>query len=61
MIINKTDGHFIINSAAISLDGNNVVSFSEGAVVQEFDTKEEMLAAHKQQFPDQYVDEEVIQ
>jgi len=61
MIITKTAGHFIINSAAISLDGNNVVSFSEGAVVQEFDTKEEMLAAHEQQFPDQYVDEEVIQ
>jgi len=61
MIITKTAGHFIINSAAISLDGNNVVSFRDGAVVQEFNTKEEMLAAHEQQFPDQYVEEEGIQ
>jgi len=61
MIITKTDGHFIINSAAISLDGNNVVSFRDDAVVQEFGTKEEMLAAHEQQFPDQYVEEEAIQ
>ena len=61
MIITKTDGHFIINSTAISLDDNNVVSFRDDAVVQEFGTKEEMLAAHEQQFPDQSVDEEAIQ
>ncbi len=55
MIITKTEGHYIINSAAISLDGN-VVSFRDDAVVQEFGTKDEMLAAHEEQFPDQYVE-----
>jgi len=58
MIITKTEGHFIINSAAVSLDGN-VVSYRDDAVVQEFDTKEAMLAAHKEQFPDAYVEEEL--
>ena len=29
-----------------------------GAVVQEFETEEEMLAAHEEQFPEQYESEE---
>ena len=58
MIITKTEGHFIINSTAVSLDGN-VVSYRDDAVVQEFDTEEAMLAAHKEQFPEAYTEEEL--
>jgi hypothetical protein len=50
----KTDGHFIINSAAISLGEGNVVSYRDDATVQEFDTEAAMLAAHQAQFPDAY-------
>ena len=53
MIITKTQGHFIINSTAVSLNGN-VVSYRDDAVVQEFATEEAMLEAHQKQFPDQY-------
>jgi hypothetical protein len=56
-IITKTEGHFIINSSAISLGDNNVVSYRDDATVQEFDTEAEMLAAHQAQFPDAYVNE----
>jgi hypothetical protein len=54
VIITKTEGHFIINSAAISLGRGNQVSYRSDAVVQEFSTDEEMLAAHQTQFPEAY-------
>tara|TARA_R110000868_G_scaffold180030_1_gene420530 strand:- start:379 stop:561 length:183 start_codon:yes stop_codon:yes gene_type:complete len=54
--ITKTEGHFIINSAAISLGDGNVVSYRDDAVVQEFATEAKMLTAHQAQFPDAYVD-----
>ena len=57
MILKKTEGFFIINSAAVALDENTVVSYRADAVVQEFDSEEEMLAAHKEQFPEQYEEE----
>jgi len=60
MIITKTEGHFIINRSAISLDGN-VVSYRDDAVVQVFDTKDAMLAAHREQFPEQYEVEDGIE
>ncbi len=56
-IITKTEGHFIINTAAISLDGT-VVSYRDDATVQEFASEAEMLTAHEAQFPDQYPEEE---
>jgi hypothetical protein len=55
-IITKTDGHFIINSAAVSLGASNVVSYRDDATVQEFVSKTEMQAAHQAQFPDKYTD-----
>jgi len=57
MIITKTEGFFIINGGAVALDENTVMSYRDDAVVQEFDTEEEMLAAHQQQFPEQYEEE----
>ncbi len=57
-ILTKTEGYFIINSAAISLSDDTEVSHRDDATVQEFDTEELMLAAHKEQFPDQYSDED---
>jgi hypothetical protein len=57
MIITKTEGFFIINSGAVALDENTVVTYPADAVVQEFDTEEEMLAAHQAQFPEQYEEE----
>jgi len=57
-IITKTEGHFIINSAAYSLESGNVVSYRDDAVVQEFESKAEMQVAHEAQFPDQYVVED---
>ena len=57
-ILTKTEGYFIINDGAVSLDGTNVVSYRDDATVQEFDTEALMLAAHEEQFPDQYVEEE---
>jgi hypothetical protein len=58
MIVTKSSGHFIINSAAISLGDSNVVSYRDDATVQEFDTESAMLAAHQAQFPDAYVQSE---
>ena len=57
-IITKTEGYFIINTAAVSLDGT-VVSYRDDATVQEFASESEMLTAHEEQFPDQYVEEEL--
>ena len=54
----KTEGCFIINSAAVCLGENEVVSYRSDAIIQEFATKEEMLAAHKLQFPEEYEGEE---
>jgi len=56
-IVTKTEGYYIINSAAVSLVGT-VVSYRDDAVVQEFVTEAEMLTAHELQFPEQYVVEE---
>ena len=58
MIFTKTEGHFIINSSAISLGAGQVVSYRDDATVQEFDTESEMIAAHQAQFPDAYVEGE---
>ena len=57
-ILTKTEGYFIINDGAVSLDGTNVVSYRDDATVQEFDTEALMLAAHEEQFPEQYVEED---
>ena len=57
-IITKTEGYFIVNTAAVSLDGT-VVSYRDDATVQEFASESEMLTAHEEQFPDQYVKEEL--
>ena len=56
-VVTKTKGHFIINTSYASLDGN-VVSFRNDAAVQEFETQEELEAAHRAQFPKQYKDED---
>ena len=53
-IITKTEGHFIINAAAFSLEGGKVVSYRDGTVVQEFESKAEMQEEHEAQFPEQY-------
>ena len=55
-ILTKTEGYFIINDGAVSLSGSNVVSYRDDATVQEFDTEALMLAAHEEQFPEQYSD-----
>jgi hypothetical protein len=55
-ITTKTEGHFIINTAAISLGPNNVVSYRDDATVQEFGTEASMIEAHRLQFPEQYID-----
>ena len=57
-ILTKTEGHFIINDGAFSLSGTDVVLYRDVATVQEFDTEALMLAAHEEQFPEQYVVEE---
>ena len=57
MIITKEDGYFIINSAAFPLTENTVVSYRDDAIVQEFDTEELMVAAHREQFPEQYAED----
>jgi hypothetical protein len=54
----KTEGYFIINSTAVYLGENEVVSYRSDAIIQEFETEEEMLAAHGEQFPEQYESEE---
>jgi len=53
-MVTKTEGHFIINAATFSLEGGNVVSYLDDAVIQEFESKAEMQEAHEAQFPDQY-------
>ena len=59
-IITKTEGHFIIHTSAISLLDGTVVSYRDSARVQEFASEAEMLTAHEEQFPDQYVEEEEL-
>ena len=54
-ILTKTEGHFIINDGAFSLSVPDVVSYRDVATVQEFDTEALMLAAHEEQFPEQYL------
>ena len=56
-IITKTEGHYIINSAAVSLNGT-VVSYRDDATVREFSSEAEMLAIHQHLYPDQYETEE---
>ena len=56
MIITKEDGYFIINDAAFALTDRTVVSYRDDAIVQEFDSEEAMLTAHKEQFPAQYLE-----
>ena len=58
-IITKYEGHYIINSAAVSLDGT-VVSYRDDATVREFSSEAEMLAIHQHLYPDQYVTEEEV-
>ena len=58
-IENKTSGCYIINSTAACLMEGQVVSYRDDAIVQEFETEEEMLAAHQEQFPEQYTEEEI--
>jgi len=58
-IQNKTSCCCIINSTAVVLTEGQVVSYRDDAIVQEFETKEEMFAAHREQFPDQWQEEEV--
>ena len=55
MIITKKDGYFIINGAAFSLTDSTVVSYRDDAIVQEFESEEAMLAAHEDQYPEQYL------
>ena len=57
-IENKTSGCYIINSTAVCLMEGEIVSYRDDAVVQEFETEEEMLVAHEEQFPEQYLEEE---
>ena len=52
-----TTGYHIVGDGAVNLDGGLVISFPDHLTVQTFDTEEAMLAAHKQQFPDQYEEE----
>jgi hypothetical protein len=50
--------HDIIYKSTIGTGGfiatNEVVSYRSDAIIQEFATEEEMLAAHKLQFPEEY-------
>lgn len=57
MITRQGPAYYIVNSSAVSLTADQVVSHPDNAVVQEFDTEEEMLAAHQAQYPEQYEDE----
>lgn len=59
-MITQTSGYYIINGAAIALGPDNVVSYREDADVQSFETEEEMLAAHQEQYPEQYVEDEEL-
>jgi len=54
MIITQENGYWIINSGVIALDENIVVSYRDDAIVQEFASEELMMAAHKEQFPDEH-------
>ena len=55
-ILTKTEGYFIINSGVVSLSESTSVSYRDDATIQEFDTEALMLAAHEEQFPNQYLD-----
>ena len=54
MITRQGPAYYIVNSGAVSLTADQVVSHPDNAVVQEFSTEEEMLAAHQAQYPEQY-------
>ena len=58
-MLTKTNGFFIINKGAIALDpGVTQVAYPDDAVLQEFTSEAEMLAAHISAYPEQYPSEE---
>lgn len=59
-MITRQSGNFIINGALYTLAAGQEVSYPDAASVQEFDTPELAQAAHQEQYPDQYIDEDAV-
>ena len=55
-----TSGYWIIGTAAISHEGNTETVFHPNTPAEQFDTEEEMLAAHRERFPNQYQEKEML-
>ena len=56
-ILTKTSGNWIINEALFELEeGVTIVSYRDDAIVEgPFPDPEAMKAAHREQYPEQYV------
>ena len=59
-VLTKTSGNWIINGALYELEeGITIVSYRDDAVVEgPFPDPETMEAAHREQFPEQYLSSE---
>ena len=56
-ILTKYSGNWIVNGEPFELeDGVTIVSYRNDATVESFDSAEAMLAAHKEQFPEYYIE-----
>jgi len=56
IIKNSGSGYYIIGNVLFILQDNTGIPRLD-AVVQEFATKELLMDAHREQFPEQYVDD----
>jgi len=55
-MITKLKGYWIINGSAVSLTTEQVVSYPDDAIAEQFDTEALMLAEHKLRYPEQYLE-----
>ena len=53
-MLTKTKGYWIINGSAVALTIEQVVSYPDDAIVEQFDSEELMLEEHKLRYPKQY-------
>ena len=56
MTKNSVSGYYIIGTGLFFEDDNMVCSYPDDTPVQQFATEEIAAIAHREQFPEQYID-----
>ena len=55
-MITKLKGFWIINGSAVSLTTEQVVSYPDDAISEQFDSEALMLEEHELRYPEQYLE-----